>query len=622
MAKGIATAAAALAVVAFSGCGDLLSRMIPMEGDRIEDFAVEKQLGRVDIDHDSGRVTFRIAHDAEPSLPAVKVSKGATLIPITGEYVREMFKGKNFDSLWNELKGASDLAAYTQELLSGTPGFSAPELTIDINFINRDKVGFLVISQSGKVRFYEADATYALPGQIDAVKVSYPVREMGFLTPFDGQREATVEITVAGLASAADAAGVAISLELPQGVDSISFSGNAADDGRYDPAEWTKTFAVKALYDGGAVGEPIVAINASAEGLPDGSGSVGGPTRFEITAYDGVNGGARTIPLGMNNYRAFHEFMNGDSSSRHYILLEDIDCLSFGSMKPIGAQAKFSFAGVFDGNGHAIKHADITGDEQVGLFGSIGTGAVIRNLRVQGKVSGQRYVGGIIGNMLGGRIENCSFDGTVTVRQSDNGNEGIGGIVGKMTGYSEIKGSRADVIFEGSDADRVGGIVGDFGDPESAVKIVDSYAKGSVTGNIGVGGIVGAGIDGAAPPSINRAYFNGSVSGASYVGGTLGYGDNFGIGGAVFIGSISRKTGGDDNFGAISGSGFSGRDDGNFSNFSQSQLAGSGYYGNYVSEIPNSQDWWEKGPKFEFGQDKAWEFTGDMPRLSWEIKKG
>ena len=76
-----------------------------------------------------------------------------------------------------------------------------------------------------------------------------------------------------------------------------------------------------------------------------------------------------------------------------------------------------SFEGCFDGNGKTIKNLRINQrEEMVGLFSYVEDmkGVKVKNLKVQGKVTGGNYTGGIVGyNYRGKRIENCFFSGQV-----------------------------------------------------------------------------------------------------------------------------------------------------------------------------------------------------------------
>ena len=110
------------------------------------------------------------------------------------------------------------------------------------------------------------------------------------------------------------------------------------------------------------------------------------------------------------------------------------------------------FNGVFDGGGHTISGVTLTGGSNLGLFRYLQSEGVIRDLHVKGTVlpdEGSDKVGGIAGTSYG-RIENCSFEGTVSGRNY------VGGIVGTSTGA--ILNCRADAEVSGKRF--TGGVVG------------------------------------------------------------------------------------------------------------------------------------------------------------------
>ena len=82
--------------------------------------------------------------------------------------------------------------------------------------------------------------------------------------------------------------------------------------------------------------------------------------------------------------------------------MNDLD-LSGINWDPIGtggAGDNKYFKGVFDGNGHTIKNLTINrpDEDTVGLFGSISSGAEIKNLGLTDvDVIGNDYVGGLVG---------------------------------------------------------------------------------------------------------------------------------------------------------------------------------------------------------------------------------
>ena len=226
-----------------------------------------------------------------------------------------------------------------------------------------------------------------------------------------------------------------------------------------------------------------------------------------------------------------------------------------------------AFTGTFDGRGHILHNLDIrsSGEDRshVGLFGMIGEGGQVRNLRLVnvtirsgehaayvGTLAGQvehavilncsswgtiradeesRHIGGLVGAFQGSSLmERCSSSGHVHSKEdSDN----VGGLVGWSAYGSDIRRSYADCVIHGDEAEDVpgchGGLVG-FNDGSS---IVECLAVGDVTAkkDVVLGGLVGRHGGGAAEGQIVNCYSLGNVvadGGASVVGGAIGICDD------------------------------------------------------------------------------------------------
>ncbi len=106
------------------------------------------------------------------------------------------------------------------------------------------------------------------------------------------------------------------------------------------------------------------------------------------------------------------------------VLTADIDLKGEAASIPI-------FLGSFDGQGHKLTGLKLTESNSVyGLFSRVASGAVVKNLTVEGEVDPdgtQSKVGGIAGEN-GGSIENCRFSGVVV------GESSVGGIAGSNNG--------------------------------------------------------------------------------------------------------------------------------------------------------------------------------------------
>ena len=155
-----------------------------------------------------------------------------------------------------------------------------------------------------------------------------------------------------------------------------------------------------------------------------------------------------------------------------------------GTWTPVGSTATYVgdfFAGTFDGCGHTISGLNVQGSTvNQGLFAAINK-ATIRNLNVSGTVScgTKNYVGGIVGKVQAGTIENCSFSGSVTGGYT-------GGIAGGLNGNDvTISGCVNAADVTGTTA---GGILGYW---RTTAAIQNCYNTGSVTGSAKAGGIVG-----------------------------------------------------------------------------------------------------------------------------------
>ena len=159
----------------------------------------------------------------------------------------------------------------------------------------------------------------------------------------------------------------------------------------------------------------LLPASARAEAEPfdnnGGTGQVGDP--YQIATKDQL--------------KSFRDYINSDSGhgdGQYFKLTDNIDLGGEQNpWTPIGGSDKFQ--GTFDGGEHTISGLYINnGDQNQGLFGFIGDSGTVKNLTVEGSVTGGLYVGGIAGNSSG-TLENCH-------NRSDSiiGGEYVGGVVG------------------------------------------------------------------------------------------------------------------------------------------------------------------------------------------------
>jgi hypothetical protein len=193
---------------------------------------------------------------------------------------------------------------------------------------------------------------------------------------------------------------------------------------------------------------------------------------------------------------------------------------------PIGKGNYKVFNGNFDGGSyvisgiyiyHVLKDTiDIHLCECQGFFGEVHKG-IIKNIGVTASyIEGGWPVGGLVGDIVEGKIRDSYFTGMVI------GTSVVGGLVGSnMEGEIRNSYSAGTVIGTGyingllGLASYVGGLVG----ANASSSIISSYSSSTVTGQKVVGGLVGFNYRG----SISNTYSTGNVTGEiSGVGGLVG----------------------------------------------------------------------------------------------------
>ncbi len=221
--------------------------------------------------------------------------------------------------------------------------------------------------------------------------------------------------------------------------------------------------------------------------------------------------------------KAVANIANNDNLGINITLTADITLT--GEWTPIGTAWNNSYTGTFDGGGHTITGLTMTGsDEYAGLFGYIGSGGTVKNVKLENVqiTSDNQYanVGGVAGYSRG-NIENCSVSGSVSGNRNSDGTDNcVGGVVGQQYGGT-ITECTSSAIVDGTN--EVGGVVGltNYG-----ATLTACYATGNVTvtgdgtGSIYVGGVTGDNALG----SLTACYHaTGDVTGASgSTGGVVG----------------------------------------------------------------------------------------------------
>lgn len=187
---------------------------------------------------------------------------------------------------------------------------------------------------------------------------------------------------------------------------------------------------------------------------------------------------------------------------------------------PIGGENPFK--GIFDGNGHTVSDLYINSSgNNLGLFGYV-DGAEIKNVTVQGNVTGfyeegneqsGQYVGLVLGvGTTKSKLENCKSRGSVT------GCGYVGGIAGLVPrGTITLCTNRATVTGLGQSGKYIGGIVGYGKGLSFCANYADITAEGS-----SVGGLVGYVFPDINNEGMSNCMNVGNVIGKQNVGGLAG----------------------------------------------------------------------------------------------------
>lgn len=208
------------------------------------------------------------------------------------------------------------------------------------------------------------------------------------------------------------------------------------------------------------------------------------------------------------------------------------------------------FSGTFDGNGHTVTLAiDQPSKDNIGLFSKISSTATIKNVTVDGTVTGSRCVGGIAGTS-NGTITQCQNKATITATKNGSGNYSqAGGIVGyaenaTITSCANV----GNVNAAPNDGRRCGGVAG-----YAKTSVIENcYNQGQVSScrtssRAAVGGIAGY-IDSNA--SVINCYNSGEIScvAASQVAKLVGWNAGSTIKNCYYLGDKESEGANGDNY--------------------------------------------------------------------------
>ena len=186
----------------------------------------------------------------------------------------------------------------------------------------------------------------------------------------------------------------------------------------------------------------------------------------ETPASQMARSGGTALALAEGTVSSAKEFAEMDASGS-YTLTKDIIVT-----EPYASD----FSGTFDGDGHTVTLA-ISGDSDYqALFAKLAAGAVVKNVMVDGEVTGTDNIGGIAGIATNATIIACANKATVTAT-----GRYVGGLVGKGTGLTMTSCyNQGAVSSTRTRPINMGGIAGYV---DGGASVENCYNTGSITGS-------------------------------------------------------------------------------------------------------------------------------------------
>lgn len=192
----------------------------------------------------------------------------------------------------------------------------------------------------------------------------------------------------------------------------------------------------------------------------------------EVPVSRFARSGGAALALAEGTVSSAKEFAAMEPSG-NYQLTEDITVTA-----PYGNDITgfTGFTGTFDGNGHTVTLA-ISGDSDYqALFAKLAAGAVVKNVMVDGEVTGTDNIGGIAGIATNATIIACANKATVAAT-----GRYVGGLVGKGTGLTMTSCyNQGAVSSTRTRPINMGGIAGYV---DGGASVENCYNTGSITGS-------------------------------------------------------------------------------------------------------------------------------------------
>lgn len=187
---------------------------------------------------------------------------------------------------------------------------------------------------------------------------------------------------------------------------------------------------------------------------------------FEISDATGLNLLSDHVSRGAD-FRDYYFQLNGNVTYSHTTDWNNASSYEH-NFEPIGNYAAgICFAGTFDGQGNTISGIRIyendafDTDDNIGLFGYISGGTIKDVILSDTRITARDNVGGIAGYMTGSStVQNCNVSNTVAIHSAVDGSDFHGGIVGNLFGGTVTNCTSAVTFTLAGSGSYYGGIVG------------------------------------------------------------------------------------------------------------------------------------------------------------------
>jgi endonuclease/exonuclease/phosphatase family metal-dependent hydrolase len=196
--------------------------------------------------------------------------------------------------------------------------------------------------------------------------------------------------------------------------------------------------------------------------------------------------------------QAYASIVNGLSKYEHNtaakaVLLNDIDMAEVANWTPIGTSGS-PFAGIFNGQGHAIHNILInTSKSYSGLFGAT-SGATIRDFKLSGTLTVKEGTGehGIIGYASGSTIRDVHSSLNINTGKANTDTKHVGGVVGSLFNSSIATRCSFTGTISDSGSNTIGGIAGYADQTANTISYCINYGTVQSEGaSTNTGGILG-----------------------------------------------------------------------------------------------------------------------------------